>query len=800
MTGTSHINTFAACAVILAFLVGCAQGETVMHVRGQTPNAKFMGEGTEESPWRSIHAAMAAVRDLTGAGLTQDLRIVLHSGVYRIWEPLEFGPEHGGTQQFSVTWCAAPGEDVVISGGREITGWQAGPDGIWTATVPGVREGEWYPSSLIIDGQPATRARTPNANAPQPLVQIADEQLDPERMEFRLTFPAGLVESWNNPTDVEMVCQGNWAINRKRVVSLEPDSNAAVFQPPHLDRSKLAWNWPGRGRWFFLENAREFLDQPGEWYLDRASGTLSYLPLPGQDMSEASAVMPRCEGLLVVKGTDEQPVRNLHFQGIQFEGSAWPLPRGDYHGVQACRHSTGGDTNWKVVPVGIRWECAQDCSLTEGAVRHFEASGLEIGRRCHDVRVVGNEISDIGGNGIEVGAANDDAEAPAGNVVSDNHVHHTGQRFFGAVGIWVGFARETTVSHNRVHDLPYSGISCGWVWAPQASACKANLIEYNHIHHVMGKLCDGGGIYTLGLQPGTVIRGNLIHDVYRSGHAQGAPNNGMFIDEGSTGFLFERNVIYAVGSEPVRHNQNRPEGHTWVDNQFGIQAFADGIVGSALQCPSALVETPHSEALEPEQLTLEAWVRVPASHSGGDTRRWIVCKNDDEWTQGNYALVTNVDKVGAYLNIGGGQGNMIALWSGEGALVPDVWQHVAMTYNGKDLVVFANGTEVARRPVNRRREPGNTPLAVGGRQDRYSSFEGLIDEVRVYSRALPQEELAAHVAQGAADPPVACDPAQEIGLIAYFGFDEGNDARRIIEQARANTGPREPHRSRLGVQ
>jgi hypothetical protein len=68
----------------------------------------------------------------------------------------------------------------------------------------------------------------------------------------------------------------------------------------------------------------------------------------------------------------------------------------------------------------------------------------------------------------------------------------------------------------------------------------------------------------------------------------------------------------------------------------------------------------------------------------------------------------------------------------------------------------------------------------------------------VYSRALPQEELAAHVAQGAAD--VACDPAQETGLIAYFGFDEGNDARRIIEQARANTGPREPHRSRLGVQ
>ena len=85
----------------------------------------------------------------------------------------------------------------------------------------------------------------------------------------------------------------------------------------------------------------------------------------------------------------------------------------------------------------------------------------------------------------------------------------------------------------------------------------------------MNRLCDGGCIYTLGWQPGTVIRGNHLHDVHRSQFAQGAPNNGMFIDQGSKGYLFEKNVIYDTSAELVRFNECQRDWHTWRDNHFG---------------------------------------------------------------------------------------------------------------------------------------------------------------------------------------------------------------------------------------
>ena len=100
---------------------------------------------------------------------------------------------------------------------------------------------------------------------------------------------------------------------------------------------------------------------------------------------------------------------------------------------------------------------------------------------------------------------------PKGNRVLNNHVFACGQSFYGAVGIWVGIAERTTVAHNLVHDLPYTGISVGWEWSTRPTPCRENVVEGNHVYNVMNRLCDGGCIYTLGWQPGTVIRGNHLH-------------------------------------------------------------------------------------------------------------------------------------------------------------------------------------------------------------------------------------------------------------------------------------------------
>jgi hypothetical protein len=261
----------------------------------------------------------------------------------------------------------------------------------------------------------------------------------------------------------------------------------------------------------------------------------------------------------------------LHFRGLQFQHTTLALPELGYMGIQACHCTQGKEWTgtWGRVPAAIRWDDCRDCSLQDSTLTHLGGCGVELVTNCDRNLIQGNHVWDVSGNGIMLGGPKSEAEVPKRNRIANNHVHACGVEYYGAIGIWVGFAQQAVVAHNLVHDLPYSGISLGWQWNPQPTPCKENTIEYNHVYDVMNRLCDGGCIYTLGFQPGTVIRGNHLHGVHRSRYAQGAPNNGMFIDQGSKGYLFEQNVIYDTAAEPVRFNQCARDWHSWKDNHIG---------------------------------------------------------------------------------------------------------------------------------------------------------------------------------------------------------------------------------------
>ena len=139
------------------------------------------------------------------------------------------------------------------------------------------------------------------------------------------------------------------------------------------------------------------------------------------------------------------------------------------------------------------------------------------------------------------------------NKLSGSLIEDCGQQFYGAVGVWGGLVARTTISNNEIRNLPYTGVSVGWMWTPEPTPCRENTIESNHIHHVMNKLSDGGGIYNLGLQPGSRITNNLIHDVtINVGRAE---SNGMFLDEGITDLLVENNIIFNIAKSPLRFHK-----------------------------------------------------------------------------------------------------------------------------------------------------------------------------------------------------------------------------------------------------
>jgi hypothetical protein len=378
---------------------------------------------------------------------------------------------------------------------------------------------------------------------------------------------------------------------------------------------------------YWVENARGLLDAPGEWWLDDRAGVLWYRPFPGERLPELRVEAPRATSLLRALGQADRPVRGLRLEGLTFEHCAWQLPAQGYAEGQATFHERRDDSRQAhlrfFVPAALEFLDAEGCVITRCTMRRLGGGGVHFGHAARGNTLERSLIQDVSGNGVMIGEAQARAsdgeawwntrphEAAAGNTLRANVIERCGQQFFGAVGVWVGLARDSRIHHNTVRHHPYTGVSVGWVWSPTPSPCKGNVVEFNLIHDVMQVLSDGGGIYTLGLQPGAVLRGNVIHGVpVNAGRAE---SNGVFMDEGSTGLLVEGNVIFDTQRSSIRFHQagrNLLRGNTLVTPR-GIPALRFN------STQADLIEQQNDRAIEAAQWSAEDAKRA-ASAVGAD--------------------------------------------------------------------------------------------------------------------------------------------------------------------------------------
>lgn len=564
------------CTVALSIL-GVNPAE--IHV---APNGGDRNAGTLEAPFATLHRARDEVRHLAYKGLENDLTVLIHGGVYFLDAPLVFGAPDSGTEKYSITFAAYPGETVLVSGGRRITGWKQGDGGKWIATLPGVQSGDWYFRQLFADGQRLPRGRFPNGDG---LLHVTE--VNEEVTRIVLDTDPGVPNLAGK--DAELVVYQNWSITRARIAS----SDGAVVETTHpagwIGHGAATATSPGKP--CILENAPEFVDVPGEWYLDRKTGVLTYQAAEGEDPNTREFIAPRLEKLLIVRGTPETPVRNLRFSGLTFAHAEWPLPEFGYQGIQAGHHGANMAEPAHVLPLALEFAFAEDCRVERCRVAHTGACGIGFAAGCRDNVVERCTLEDIGGNGIMVGWRGDelreraglagdasldadwrDAQsAPRNNAVAHCTLERCGAVNHGCVGIFDAFCDGTQIVNNRVSDMPYTGISIGFRWNETETSQRNCSVVSNDVFDVMKMLADGGAIYTLGYQPGTVLRGNLLHDVHRSTFAHGgAPNNGIFFDQGSKGYIVEGNVIYNTSGEPIRFNQTGPENLAIKENSFGV--------------------------------------------------------------------------------------------------------------------------------------------------------------------------------------------------------------------------------------
>ena len=573
------------CLVSLITLLccGCQQTESIQFYVAADGNDQ--NPGTRSQPFATLERSRDAIRGL--AQTHGDVQVLLRGGLYAIRKPFVLEPRDSAPSGHTITYQAYANEKPLISGGVAITGWHKGEKNLWTVQLDSVQSGRWWFRDLYRDGKRLPAGRFPNDT----MLTIASASADAKQMTFQEPLPAFEVK------DGEVVILQNWSISRSLLAAA--NQHGVSTQTP-CGWVGHPWTTAEPGKRAFLEGALEFVDRPGEWCLQRRSGRLYYLAADNEDPNEHVFIAPLCDQLLLVQGRQSEPVRNIHFQGLTFSHANWLLPETGYAGIQACFYGPRYQEEPTYgLPLTIQLSYAENCRFSLCRLLHTGASGLGLAAGCRNTLIQGCEFFDIGGNGVMISwRAKDDQpprrwfendwtdvrDIPENNQISNCYVHECGAKLFGAVGIFAAFCQNTVISHNEVCDLPYTGISIGFRWDTTATSQARCRVEYNHIHHVMRLLADGGGIYTLGLQPGTELIGNLIHDVSRSSFTHGgAPNNGIFFDQGSKGYLIEKNIIYATSGEAVRFNENQKEWHQWRDNSFGPSPHDPGFPSANAQ-------------------------------------------------------------------------------------------------------------------------------------------------------------------------------------------------------------------------
>ncbi|NOR73923.1 MAG: hypothetical protein GQ525_02065 [Draconibacterium sp.] len=515
--------------------------------------------GTKDKPFATLERAKIAVQNSIQNTNEKDFTIWVADGFYEIETPIVFKSEYFN-DKIEVFIKSIKNTSPVISGGKVLKNWTRNENGFWVADLPKNSNENWSPRELFINNKRAIRARHPNEN----YMRVKKVGKD-RRTNFQ--FNKGDFPIPRNVNGVELVFLHDWSISRIGVKSIDSKKNRLTAVDSVGARSPAFFNldnWEKDPR-YFLENALEFLDADYEWFLDNKVGKI-YLKLPeNMNPQLAQIVVPFSESLIHIKGEENLPIKNIHFEGISFKHCSWEIPEFGYCGVQACYFDARPKSGWTEISPAIKVEWAENCTFDNCNFENIGGSGIWLGTGCKSCSIINSNLSDISANGIMVGEGRNrfiDGEvwwkhAPEqvalGNTIENCKVTKCGVQFFGAIGIWCGFTAETTIKNNEIADLPYSGISIGWEWSPAETPCRNNVIDGNHIHHIMNVLSDGGGIYMLGLQPGSKLINNQIHDVKIN--AGSAESNGMFLDEGTTNLFVANNLIYNIAKSPLRFHR-----------------------------------------------------------------------------------------------------------------------------------------------------------------------------------------------------------------------------------------------------
>jgi hypothetical protein len=570
-------------------------------------NGSDANAGTKDKPKGTLSSALRQARELrrlNDPSVKGGVFIILQGGTYHLAEPVFIRPEDSGTPESPTFIQSAANEKPVLSGGIKVAAWSkaAAVPGlpaqaagkVWVANAPLVGGELLNFRQLWVNGKKITRARNVAIDSMKRILSW-------NKVDQTCWIPKPKTGDLSYEDGIEMVIHQWWAIANLRIkgYTVKGDSVKLTFhQPESRIQSEHPWPAPWISKKtgnsaFFLTNAIQFLDQPGEWYLDLKNRKLYYWPQVNENMGSAEVIAPALETLLRIKGTIDRPVSYVFVKGLSFQHSTWlrpskqghvPLQAGMYL-LDAYKLKVPGtpekkgleNQGWIGRPASaVEVTYANHTGFELCSFMHLASTGLDYTKGTHDNEIKGNLFKDIGGTGIQVGHYSDEAfethlpynptdlrEVCTNEHIASNLVTDVTNEDWGCLGISAGYVKGITIEHNEVNNVSYSGISVGWGWTKAANVMSNNRIIYNKIHHYAQHMYDVAAIYTLSSQPGSVIEDNYVDSIYKAPYAHD-PEHWFYLytDEGSSYFNVKNNWVPA---EKFLQNANGP-GNVWENN------------------------------------------------------------------------------------------------------------------------------------------------------------------------------------------------------------------------------------------
>lgn len=495
-----------------------------------SPTGNDNNEGTVSSPLATLSGAKEKAKNLSG-----DVTVYFRGGSYLFTDTVNFRSD----DKSNVTFKAYNGEKVVFTSGVSYTGFEE-------TTVNGVRAFKKNVGTdadfnvLYNETTTLPRTRYPEsgylyvANVETSYCSTYDQVSDDNKPYHcgyeQIDVKASDLKDFKNIGDAVVRILHFWKDEMLNIKSYDSSTGHMVFTKPTSMTVK-------ENDRYFIENVFEALNEPGEWYLDKSEGVLYYIPKEGENAETLTLWGSETETFIDISGTDGITFENIIFRGNGFN-------------IKSSRDFSQAAYD---APSCITVEDADGFKVQNCEFHDMAACSVFLGSIVTNAVVDSCIFDNIGAQAVYVRGENVDVESErvTKNItISNNKISKYGRVYYNAVAVLIIHANSVDVLNNEIHDGYYTAISVGWVWGYDYTVTYNNKICNNLIYNIgQGWLSDMGGIYTLGNQPGTVLSGNVIHNVAADPDEGGYGGWGIYLDEGSTFITVEKNLVYSCGSD-----------------------------------------------------------------------------------------------------------------------------------------------------------------------------------------------------------------------------------------------------------